>query len=113
MKVPEAVTLIADQFESECFSFDENTPNITKRIYKHSHPEKGWIIEMTLMKPHKVILPIMPTVQRLGCGSVSWDTEINTIIITGKVNDIEVSILVTQEEEKQNKNYFKYEMSNN
>lgn len=92
MKVPSAITSVIDRLEIE---LSQDKSNINKTIRPHSDPSKGWIVEINLSN-HTEILPLMPTAQRLGYGSISWDLERNAIIITGKIDNIQVGIFINR-----------------
>ncbi len=96
MNVPEPVTFVINRLENELCCQDGNKPTITKNIRQHSSPGKGWIAEVKISGNHTGMLSLMPTAQRLNYGSISWDLERNAIIITGKINDIEVSIFIVR-----------------
>jgi len=96
MKVPEAVIFVADRLEIELCCEDGQKPTITRDIRRHSDPTKGWIVDISLAGNFSGMLPIMPTAQRLGYGSVTWDLERNAVIITGRVADTQVGIFITR-----------------
>lgn len=103
MKVPDAVTFVANRLEIELCCEDGNKPTVTRDIRRHSDPSKGWIIDMSLSGSLGGMLPIMPTAQRLGYGSVAWDLERNAIIITGRIGDEGVGIFITRVQSRQHK----------
>lgn len=101
MNVPTSVTFIAERLQKEMFCSEAVRPDMKTDIRRHSDPKQGWIVEITLKPPHDgKMLPLLPTVRRLGGGSVSWDLERNAIIITGIVNDIIVSVFISREVER-------------
>lgn len=97
MNVPTSVTFVAERLNKELFCMEGERPQVVTNIRPHADPKQGWVVEISLKTPHNGMLPLFPTIQRLGYGSASWDLERNAIIITGVVNDIGVSVFITRE----------------
>lgn len=96
MKVPDAVTFVADRLEIELCCPDGGKPTVTRDIRPHSDPSKGWIVDISISGKQTGMLAIQATMQRLGYGSVAWDLERNAVVITGKAGDTPVGVFITR-----------------
>lgn len=96
MIVPESVTLLVERLKAELCYMEGERPHVVTHIRHHSDPTRGWVVEINIEPPHAAMLPLLPTGQRIGCGSVVWDLERNAIIMTGVVNNIPVSLFITR-----------------
>ncbi len=96
MMVPESVTFLVERLSTELCDMEGERPHVVTHIRHHSDPTQGWVVEVNIEPPHAAMLPLLPTVQRLGYGSAAWDLDRNAIIITGVVNNIPVSFFITR-----------------
>jgi hypothetical protein len=103
MIVPESVTFVADRIKKDLCCPDGEYPQIETNIHLHTDtdPAKGWVIEMTLRPPHAGMLPLSGTIHRLGGNcSISWDMEIDAIIISGIIKNIPVCVFIIRVNER-------------
>lgn len=96
MMVPESVTFLVERLKTELCYMEGERPHVVTDIRRHSDPTQGWVVEVNIEPPHAAMLPLLPTVQRLGYGSMAWDLERNAVIISGVVNNIPISLFITR-----------------
>lgn len=96
MIVPVSVTLLVERLKVELCYIEDERPHVVTHIRHHSDPTQGWVVEISIEPPHNAMLSLLPTIRRLGHGSVAWDLERNAIIMTGVVNNIPVSFFITR-----------------